>query len=346
VATDLAWRLGVEVELLAPPGRSRRDLAEELARRSQGTVQRFFHPQSEPSRVKGIEIFENLTLGFKIFDGSGQEIAKCVDDLTLQRDLQRRAASKKGWYRIVSDDPRLLRLVMLHGDPERDLPEAIEPIAKLFRTPLNRGPKGMFRVADSVGAPICIAAPLPGERERPCEIITPPLDDNHEERLEGLLSPARELGFTIPAEGAVHLHFDAEPLCSATTFSNLVTTLDGRREELRAKLGTNPRCRRLGPWPPELLELVSTTEFRSLPWEEARTRVAALKPTKYRDFNIRNMALGLKSKHTFEVRILPVWTRAEPILRAAMVFERILQEAMSHQLVDDSHYRRPRLKVV
>ena len=43
-----------------------------------------------------------------------------------------------------------------------------------------------------------MAAPQGGERERPCEIITPPLTADHAVALEDLLGPARELGFTIP----------------------------------------------------------------------------------------------------------------------------------------------------
>lgn len=37
---------------------------------------------------------------------------------------------------------------------------------------------------------------------------------------EILLSAARSVGFTIPAEGAIHLHFDAVPSCSAFIFAN------------------------------------------------------------------------------------------------------------------------------
>jgi hypothetical protein len=328
VAASLSWRLGVEVELLAPPGWSRRDLADELARRAGGTVKRFFHPQSEPSAVRGMKVFENLTLGFSAHAADGTLIAKCVDDLTLQESLDRKRPPRHGWYRIVSDEPRLLRLVMRHADPERDLPEAVESVCKLFGTELDSGPNGMFRVVDPSGASICIAAPLPGERERPCEIITPPIDGDHEERLEALLAPARELAFSIPVEGAVHLHFDAAPLCSAPTFARLVNAFHERREELREKVGTNRRCRRLGPWPDELIELVNDVGFTQLPWEEARAKVAALKPTKYRDFNIRNIVMDFPGKHTFEVRILPVFTRAKPIIAQARLFEKILRDLL------------------
>lgn len=57
--------------------------------------------------------------------------------------------------------------------------------------------------------PTAIATPLPGERERPCEIITPPLQNNYRDYLETILNAARDLDFTIPQEGAIHIHFDA-----------------------------------------------------------------------------------------------------------------------------------------
>ena len=93
----VAWKIGVEIELMAPLGRSRLDLAQALAAQSGGRVQRFFHPQSEPSQVTGAPVFENLTLGFKVLDAQGQLLASCVDDLTLQKDLVRQRMPRPNW---------------------------------------------------------------------------------------------------------------------------------------------------------------------------------------------------------------------------------------------------------
>ncbi len=328
-------KIGVEIELLAPAGRSREDLAHAIARRFGARVRRFFHPQGEPSKVPNTPVFENLTLGFAVEDASGALIAQCVDDLTLQTELDPQQPPKPGWYRIVSDDGRLLRLVMRRTDAHAPLESVLDPLASLFGTSPKRGQGGMIRVADECDAPIAIAAPLPGERERPCELVTAPISENHAAVLEALLQPARELGFTIPAEGAIHLHFDGAPLCKASTVANLVRFLGRHGEAIKELAGTNPRCRRLGAWPAELFDVVASDEFARLGWEEARERLRPLDLTKYCDFNLFNLVHAPPGKLTFEVRILPVWMEGERIVEAASFFAAILAWAGS----DDGNLR-------
>jgi hypothetical protein len=323
----LNWKIGAEIELLAPPGLSREDLAAAIASVYGASVKRIFLIQGEPSKVPGTPVFENLTLGFDVVDKEAQLLARCVDDLTLQSDLDRMHAPRTGWYRIVSDDSRLVRLVMRNTDPQKNLSTVLQPIADLYGTPLQQGDGGMIRVVDENGGSIAIALPLPGERERPCELITPPIDSDHEKRLDVLLEQARLLGFTIPSEGAIHLHFDGERLCEAATLANLVNLLDTHGEAIKNHFGTNPNCRRLGGWPRELIELVNTDGFASLNWEDARMRLADIELTKYCDFNLRNLVHDVPGKHTFEVRILPVWLEALPIVEAASFFIGILDWA-------------------
>ncbi len=322
--------LGLEIELLAPPGNSREDLAKAIARHHGGNVRRFFHPQGEPSKAPNTPFFENLTLGFAVEDAEGRLLAQCVDDLTLQDDLDRRHPPRPGWYRIVSDDSRMLHLTMRQADPTAPLETVLQPIAGLFGTQVEEGVAGMRRVADVTGAPIVLGATLPGERERPCELITPPIASDHLHQVETLLGLALELGFTVPAEGAIHIHFDGAPLCHPVTVAHLVRFFSAHGEALKDHFGTNPRCRRLGGWPPELLEFVSYPGFLALDWEGAREQLIELKLTKYCDFNLRNLVLPLPDKHTFEVRILPVWLDAVKILEAATVFAGILGWAKDH----------------
>ena len=326
--SELQWTIGVEVELLAPPQRSRADLAYALAERAGGRVRRFFHHQTEPSKVPGKPIFQNLTTGFEALDAEGDVIARCVDDLTLQGDLDRFAAPKRGWYRIVSDDARLLRLIARHADAERDLPESLEGVRVLFDTELEPCEGGMLRLVDELGAPIAIAAPLPGERERPCEIITPPITEDHHARLSHLIDVARELGFTIPQEAATHIHFDATPLRDARVLSNLICLLRTHGANIKRLLGTNPRCRRLGDWPEALFSLVNDPSFRSRSWVAAQRSLAELPLSKYCDFNIKNIVHPRSDKNTFEVRTLPVWLDATPIVEAAALFEAMLRHAI------------------
>ncbi len=202
----IGWKTGFEIELMMPRGRTRADLAARVAARHGGRVERFFHPQSEPSKVPGRPSFENLTLGFRVRDGAGATIASFVDDLTLQRGLVKTTAPKPGWYRIISDDGRLLRLAMRHGDAEADLPSALKPLADLFGTMLEPYEGGMLRVVDERRISVAIGAPLPGERERPCEIVTAPIEADHAAALEALIGDARAEGCTPPTERATHVH--------------------------------------------------------------------------------------------------------------------------------------------
>lgn len=261
-------------------------------------------------------------------DSDKRWIASCVDDLTLQDDLIKQAPGKPGWYRILSDDERLLRLIKQQADPEAPLEKVLDPIAKLFGTEPVPGPGGMIRVKDNTGASVAIAAPLPGERERPCELITAPLDSQHEKQLESMLSLARALGFTVPTEGATHLHFDASRLQSAGAFAKLVNQFWTRGEELKRQFQTNPRCRRLGPWPEELVEQVNAADFETLSWEQVRARLSKVKLTKYCDFNLLNMVLEREGQNTFEVRILPSYLEAAPILREAGTLLELLENAL------------------
>ncbi|RMF23445.1 MAG: hypothetical protein D6756_08785 [Cyanobacteria bacterium J083] len=165
------------------------------------------------------------TLGFAVLDSQAELIAKCVDDLTLQADCQTNTPSKPGWYRIISDDRRLLELIKQQADPEASITEVLKPIATLFATKIQLGEGGMVQVVDKNSAPIAITTPLPGERERPCELITPLLKKDYLVYLKHLLDAAKSLNFTIPQEGATHIHFDASPLADTRIFSNLVNLL-------------------------------------------------------------------------------------------------------------------------
>ena len=320
----VGWKTGFEIELLLPRGRTRRDLAALVAGPA-GSVGRFFHPQSEPSQVKGSPTFENLTPGFEARDAGGRPLARFVDDLTLQAELDRGAPALPGWYRIVTDDGRLLRLAMRHCDAEAPLAGVLDPLAALFGTRPEPHPSGMLRVSDERGVSVAIAAPLPGERERTCEIVTPPLEEDHEAALDGLLAAARALGCTLPLEGATHLHFDATALASAPAVARLVALFSAQGEALKRLVGSNPFCIRLGPWPDALLPLVSAPGFATLDWPAARQALAGVGLTKYCDVNLVNLVQALPGKHTVEVRTLPATLDAGFVADAAELFAGLLR---------------------
>lgn len=314
---DVDWKIGVEIELLAPRGCSRETLARATAERIGGTATRIFHPESETSAVPGTPVFENLTLGYRVEDAQGRWVANFVDDLTLQRDLDKGHPPQPGWYRIVADDARLLRLAARHCDAAQPLDRVLDPFAALFGGTPQPREGGMVRVSDSSGSSLAIGAPLPGERERPCEIVTAPIASNHRATLEALLADACTLGFTLPHEGATHIHFDAAPMRSAKALARLVAFYETHHAALRAFARTNPACVRDGAWPPELARLVTDPAFLALGWEQARHRLAQVGLKKWCDINIANLVNAAPEKDTIEFRIFPATLDTDAILRWA-----------------------------
>jgi hypothetical protein len=161
--------------------------------------------------------------------------------------------------------------------------------------------------------------PLPAGRERPCEIITPPLETDHAAALERLLAPARELGFTVPREAAVHLHVDGAPFRRPEAFANVVRLFGHWREQLWSALGTNPACRRLAPLPDTLLELVEAGD-------DAAARATGL--TKYADVNLTQLVTARPLRDTLEVRILPGAIDGPSIVRRAALVESLLARCL------------------
>jgi Putative amidoligase enzyme len=321
-------RIGFEVELLAPAGVTREDLAQVLAAAAGGVVRRVFQADSEPSLVPGMGHFLTLGTGFEVDGPEGELRCRLVDDLTIRAGLDPRARSSAGWYRILSDDHRMLRLVHRVADPEAGLGDVLSPLADLFGT-RPQHLSGAVRVNDEGGATVAIAAPLAGERERPCEVITPPVTQHHQQRLDELLAPARELGFTVPAEAAVHLHFDGARFRSVAAFRSLVSLFARRREELWTALGTNPRCSRLSPLPERLVRLVEDPATQNWSWQRLAQEAATTGLTKFFDINLTALLHPAPVRDTVEVRILPGSIDAGEITARAVLVERLLDRCAS-----------------
>ncbi|MDQ0743048.1 hypothetical protein QFZ62_000356 [Clavibacter sp. B3I6] len=351
--THLRSRIGFEIELIAPPGASRLTLAERIAAEHGGRVTRFFHVDSEPSLVPGMGHFWHLTPGFDVRDRDGGPLATLVDDITIVADLRREQVQAAGQdagrrpdagtgerpdpdlYRVLSDDPRLLRLVADRTDAAAPYRTVLDDVAVLFGTAVETiGP--VRRLRDRAGASIAMATALAHGRERPCEIVTPPLRQDHEAALEALLRPAREAGFGVPTEAAVHMHLDAAPFRSACAFANLVRLFGHWREPLRAELATNPACVRLQALPPALLELVDAdaADGGAPPsgeadrWRRMQGLAAETGLTKYFDVNLTALLTDQPTRDTVEVRILPGALHGAEIARRAELVERLLARCL------------------
>ncbi len=319
----LRRRIGFEVELMAPAGLSRRSLALELAGRCGGRVRPVWHHDSEPSLVPGLGQFLHLTQGFEVRRADGSPVCTLVDDVTVVAGLDPRAAPEPGWFRVLSDDPRLLRLLAAHSDPGGTLSTALDRPARLWGTRVERI-GDVFRLDDPGGATIALAAPLGGERERPCEVITPPLAKDHRAALDDLLTPARELGFAVPAEAAVHLHVDGGPFRHPRALANLVRLFAHWREPLRNVFGTNPACRRLAALPAPLVAAA-----------DAGADTAALRRaaddgqlSKFFDVNLTQVLTDAPLRDTVEVRILPGSIDADAIIHQAALVELLLDRCL------------------
>ena len=319
----LRKRTGFEIELMAPPGRSRHTLALDLAGRCAGRVRPVWHHDSEPSLVPGLGRFLHLTRGYEVLRADGTLLCTLVDDVTLLADLDPRAAAPPGWFRILSDDPRLLRLLAAHSDPGGTLGTALDATARLWGSTVERH-GDVYRLSDSAGATIALAAPQGGDRERPCEIITPPLADEHGAALAELLGPARELGFTVPREAAVHLHLDGAPFRRPAALANVVRLFAYWREALRTVLQTNPACRRLAPLPDQLVAAVGGVPDH----DDLRKAAADGGLTKFFDVNLTQLLTDTPLRDTIEIRILPGAIDADDILHRAGLVELLLERCL------------------
>lgn len=317
-------RLGFEIELVTPRPLGRYDLARALAGAGAGRVQAGFHLDSEPSLVAGRPVFHHLSRAWEVVDHAGRTRCRVVDDVTIQDDLDRSAPPVAGSWRIVSDEPRLLRLAARVVDPDAPVDRLLDPVAALYGTTPTARADGRIRLDDGSGATLAMVVPQGGERERVAELVTPPIGGDHERRLDELLAPARALGCTVPVEAAVHVHLDAEPFRNAPALAALVRCFGHHRTDLWRDLGTNQRCRRLGPVDDEVLALVARPGFEALSWPEVEAALAPLPLSKYRDVNLVNLRDRTPGKDTVEVRILPGSCDAAEIIGLVRVLGRYL----------------------
>jgi hypothetical protein len=328
VTAELHRRTGFEIELMAPPGLSRQSLARDLADRCGGQVHPVWHHDSEPSLVPGLGRFLHLTQGFEVRRPDGTLLCSLVDDVTLTAGLDPRTPAPPGWFRILSDDQRLLSLLAAHSDPGGALPAALDAAAQLWGAKVHQH-GDVYRLDDVSGATIALAAPQGGERERPCEIVTPPLSTDHGTALEELLGPARELGFTIPRESAVHLHVDGAPFREPHALANVVRLFAHWREPLRMLLQTNPACRRLAPLPEPLVEAVAGLPSA----DDLRKAAAEGALTKFFDVNLTQLLTDTPIRDTIEIRILPGALTAEDVLNRAGLVELLLDRCVQPEPV-------------
>lgn len=327
-------RSGFELELMAPVGKSRFDLARALARRIGGTVlcgNKFY---SEQKTEEG-KLINQLTPAFRVYSNDGRLWATLVDDNTLRSDVDGTAAAKPKWQRALLDDVRLALLAEEKcWTEEISMLQQMEMFAEIFsgsveevEATVDGKPHRRTLAFDKYGHSLAVILPYSGEKERACEVVTAPvLPEERAFLLDTIHDEAQKQGFFIPKEAALHVHLDHAPWRSVGRLAQLIVDFTAGRDLLREVLQPNPNCRRLGPFADELIKvaehaLVYKPAF--IPFAEACLRAGA---TKYVDLNILG-ALKRRPRHpTIEVRCLPMSFDTDATLEKIDAVEQFLQE--------------------
>ncbi len=324
-------RIGIEVELIGPAGTSRQDLAGAIAARVGGHVNANWHLDSEPSAHDSIKVFHHLTPAFDVVHQSGDHVVRIVDDITIRKDLVFDARPTPGWSRVVSDDPRFLRMLTSALAP---LDQAAEEIADLV-APLGlvAEPKeAAVRLVDSSGASVALVASMPGQRERVAELISPVIDGDRQPWIELVMGAANDLGFGVPVEGATHFHYDAAPFRAPGPFGRLVTTFGEHAEGMRELLKTNPNCVRIGRLPHAIDEIVARPDFSTMTWEKIRDLLKEIDGiSKYLDVNIANLMQSEPRLDTVEIRTLPAPANGAELTDMVTTVDAIMQRLIEPQ---------------
>ena len=320
-------RTGAELELLAPAGSSRSVLAQELAVSVGGRVQTNWHLDSEPSAHSKISLFHHLTPSFDVVvDGS--LYARLVDDITIRSDLDAKHRSELGWGRVVSDDPRILRMISDRLNPiGATFHEVSSAKEVLGLTCIEH--EHAIKMVDSSGASVALLAGVPGERERVCEVISPPLADQLPGWLDNVTGTAAGLGFVVPAESATHFHYDAEPFRDLEVFRRLVWNFVEHGDMIRQRFRTNPNCSRIGQLPSRLLDLVDSDEYGNKSWKDVASTVRAMKGVvKYLDVNLTNLVAEDPKVDTVEFRMLPGSISGQDLREMLVLVDAIVEQLM------------------
>ena len=246
---ELTLRTGFEVELLAPAGSDRQVLADELAARLGGRVRRLL-----PHGLRAVGRAGRGRLPAPVARVRRGRRRRASGGAARRRHHHRGgpapgAPGRRGWYRVLCDDARLLRLVERHADPDAPLATVLEPVAELFgrarRGHRPRGPGRRRRAGDRRRGDAAAGRAASGRARSSRRRSTA----TTRRRSNGCW--CRRASSASPSRG--------RPPCTCTSTGHRSA---GRRpsptssgcsgtggEALWAALGTNPACRRLAPLP-------------------------------------------------------------------------------------------------
>jgi hypothetical protein len=340
---EATQKTGLEVELLAPPGKTRFDLARALAKQAGGALRLAFKYHGQGELPDGRPDC-HLTPAMRVLV-RGKWFCSVVDDPTIVDEL---APTSEKMRIARTDDVRLAAWIERHCDapgtatvhPERSrgatrrqpIPArrahastplgtngALAPLKKTFAATEEED-----GFVDPWGLPLVRWHEVSAERARVCELVLRPLSQKElAPTLRRVMKLASSLGFTVPVEGAIHAHFDAAPFRSTPALRRLVLEWTEQRPSLLRALQPSPRCRKLGPFPPDVVR-VAKAATDDLPFETLAAGLLLGGLHRAVDLNLLGLIERYPKQPTIEVRCLPGSLDPEATLERLNVAERFL----------------------
>ncbi len=316
--TKFSLRVGLELELIAPPGLTRFDFAERLARQVKGQLRYRLHYTGEGHLDSGRPNCA-LSLAARVLDADGRWLVDVVDDVTIGVKPSRAST----WVGRT-DDVRLALLAEAVSESEEPNPlKVLRQFAR--RTATTWVSEGTL--ADAVGHPLVVLDRSDAARHRVCEVVTRPLVAAERDRVvTQILAVARALKFRVPEAAAMHAHFDARAFRRVEPLRQLITRFSERREAIWRALQPNRRCTKLGPLP-ELVQRVAREATQvDLSFEAFSAALVMAGATKYCDLNLLGVIERRPRHPTLELRCLPVDFSAERTLERLDLAHEILRQ--------------------
>ncbi len=305
--------VGLELELLAPTGKTRFDLARALAKQAGGALRLSFKYHGQGLLPDGRPDC-HLTPAARVMV-RGKWFASVVDDPTIVDEL----APTPELMRIArTDDVRLAAWI------ERTCPGHFKPLQKTFAA--TEEADGFV---DPWGQPLVRWHHVSTERARVCEVVLRPLHRRElGPTLRRVMKLATSLGFTVPAEAATHAHFDAAPFRSTALLRRLVLGWSSERAFWLSRLRPNSRCRKLGPFSPDVVRVAKEADD-ALPFETVAAGLLLAGLHRAVDLNLLGLVERFPKQPTIEVRCLPGSLDAEATLAALFDASAFLESVCS-----------------
>lgn len=315
---------GFELELLAPEGKTRFDLALAIADGDASRLRygfKYYHLGDFDDRRRPLC---RLTPAYRVLDPDGATLLTVVDDPTIRAQLRPGLEPGPGTS-ARTDDIRLAKWIEARcWSTGEGLMARLQALAEVFDGRWTDGDPPAL--VDPYGYPLVRAAPEQVEALRVCEVVTRPLGrDERGPVVRTLLERARALGCIVPTEGAYHLHLDRAPWLSTGRLAALLLRAHEEVPRLKRELGTGRGPTRLGPFPPAALQ-VAREASTQVPFGVFAAALVLAGVDKYCDLNVLGAVEEFPVHPTIEVRFLPATLDAQLLMSHVERIERFLLE--------------------